>query len=117
VKSACAGCPFGGNERWRWIRDHDPDAWAQAVELDKALRHGYPHAADGGQRLRGQYFLHRSCRPLDQVDLDPPTDRSRALRPVDDEPDPDGCSPWACRSGEAIDAPAAEPTDSRRQAA
>jgi len=59
----------------------------------------------------------RSCRPLDQVDLDPPTDRSRALRPVDDEPDPDGCSPWACRSGEAIGAPTAEPTDSRRQAA
>lgn len=108
VKSACVGCPFHGNAGWRWIRDHDPDGWAQAVEFDKAIRHGYPHATDHGQPLRGQYFLRRSCMPLDEVNLDPPAASRLQLRLVatdsDEESDPDGCSPWACRSGTAVTA-------------
>ncbi len=27
-KSACIGCPFHDNGRWRHMRDHDPEAWA-----------------------------------------------------------------------------------------
>jgi hypothetical protein len=106
VKSSCLGCPFHGNAGWRWIRDHDPDGWAEAVAFDKAIRHGYPHATGQGQPLRGQYFLHRSCRPLDEVDLEPPTPGKRHLRlvPTDSAEDdnPDGCSPWACRSGTPV---------------
>ncbi|MFI6098218.1 hypothetical protein ACIA8G_21875 [Lentzea sp. NPDC051213] len=106
VKSACVGCPFHGQAGWRWIRDNDPDGWAQAVEFDKAIRHGYPRATEQGQHLRGQYFLHRSCRPLGEVDLDPPASAKRLLRAVAADPvedtDPDGCSPWSCRSGRAV---------------
>ncbi len=110
VKSACVGCPFHGNAGWRWVRDNDPDGWDEAVEFDRAIRHGYPHASKQGQQLRGQYFLHRSCLPLDQVDLDaPPKTRAKKhLHLVTTDPensseetgDPDGCSPWSCRSGE-----------------
>jgi hypothetical protein len=100
-------CPFHGNAGWRWIRDNDPDGWAEAVEFDKAIRDGYPHATEQGQPLRGQYFLHRSCQPLAEVDLDPPAAvTKRYLRLVTDstveEDDPDGCSPWSCRSGTAV---------------
>lgn len=106
VKSACVGCPFHGNAGWRWIRDRDPDGWAEAVEFDKAIRHGYPHATDQGQPLRGQYFLHRSCKPLDEVDLEPRIAARPHLRLVgadaEEEADPDGCSPWSCRSGTAV---------------
>jgi hypothetical protein len=56
--------------------------------------------------LRGQYFLHRSCRPLVEVDLDPPATTKRRLGVVGADPvedaDPDGCSPWSCRSGSAV---------------
>jgi hypothetical protein len=110
VKSACVGCPFHGNVGWRWVRDNDPDGWAEAVEFDRAIRHGYPRATNQGQELRGQYFLHRACTPLDQVDLDTPAKGKRHLRlitnesagnpNVDEDGDPDGCSPWSCRSGE-----------------
>ena len=48
VKSACVGCPFHGNAGWRWMRDNDPDGWAEAVEFDRAIRHGYPRATDTG---------------------------------------------------------------------
>ena len=112
VKSACLGCPFHGNAGWRLVRDHDPDGWREAVEFDRAIRHGYPRATTQGQSLRGQYFLRRSCTPLDEVDLDTPTKRKRHLRlitaksthnpNVDEDGDPDGCSPWSCRSGEPV---------------
>ncbi|MGW5646203.1 hypothetical protein ACWEV3_40340 [Saccharopolyspora sp. NPDC003752] len=105
VKSSCLGCPFHGNAGWRWIRDHDPDGWREAVEFDKAIRNGYPHATEQGQPLHGQYFLHRSCRPLDQVDLDQPamtTRHSRLVAVPDEDDEPDGCSPWSCRSGTQV---------------
>ncbi|MCC8244991.1 hypothetical protein [Saccharothrix luteola] len=108
VKSACVGCPFHGTTGWRWIRDHDPHGWAEAVEFDRAIRHGHPHATAHGQELRGQYFLHRSCIPLDHVDLDAPPKTTRHPRSLtlvpthDDDSDPDGCSPWSCRSGRPV---------------
>lgn len=112
VKSACVGCPFHGNAGWRWVRDNDPEGWAEAVEFDRAIRHGYPHATKQGQELRGQYFLHRSCLPLDQVDLETPMKSRTAQRlrlistdsahGVEEDGDPDGCSPWSCRSGEPV---------------
>ncbi|MFD7659816.1 hypothetical protein ACFV4N_38065, partial [Actinosynnema sp. NPDC059797] len=99
VKSACVGCPFHGNAGWRWVRDNDPQGWAEAVEFDRAIRHGYPHATGQGQQLRGQYFLHRSCVPLDQAHLDTPVRTTRHLRlattetTAAEDDDPDGCSP------------------------
>ncbi|MBW4717339.1 hypothetical protein [Saccharothrix obliqua] len=105
VKSACVGCPYHGNAGWRWIRDNDPHGWAEAVQFDHAIRHGYPHATTQGQQLHGQYFLHRSCIPLDQADLDTPAAGKRHLRLItaestrEEDDDPDGCSPWSCRSG------------------
>lgn len=106
VKSACVGCPFHSNAGWRQIHDHDPDAWAAAVEFDRAIRHGHPHATTP---LRGQYFLHRSCRPLNQIDLDQPTTTGAAGAAVDTaaggEPEPPSCSPWSCRASTNPDQP------------
>lgn len=104
VKSACVGCPFSGNSRLRWIRDTDPDAWADLVAFDREIRHGSPRAIAEGKPLRGQFFVHRSLQPLDQVDLDPPRRSHLQLvgDPAIEDDDPDGCSPWSCRSGTPI---------------
>lgn len=59
-RSACIGCPFRSNHEWRDIKA-DPDTWADAVEVDEAIRH-----ADG---MGGEVFLHRSCKPLTEADL------------------------------------------------
>lgn len=48
-------CRFHGNAGWRWIRGND-GGWTEAIEFDKAIRYGYPHATTQGQQLRGQYF-------------------------------------------------------------
>jgi len=99
-KSACTGCPFHSNAAWRHLRDTDPTGWTQAIAFDTSIRHGHPRATHTGHPLRGQYYLHRSCQPLNQVDLDPPAARHRpsaAEHRSDPEPEPPGCSPWSCR--------------------
>lgn len=100
VKSSCLGCPYSGNSRLRLVRDTDPHAWADLIEFDKAIRHGSPRANADGKPLRGQFFLHRSLLPLDEVDLD-----VTRGRPSAEEDDPDGCSPFSCRSGSGAAAP------------
>jgi hypothetical protein len=78
----------------RWFRAHSdisvpgmPIPWEREVAMDPRsrprrvargdrIRQGHPprlpHATQQGQALRGQYFLHRFCRPVDHADLDPP---------------------------------------------
>lgn len=66
AKSACIGCPYHSDRYWRHLRNFSPEEWADAVAVDKLIRHGIP-----GVRLPG--YLHASLVPLDEVDL-----RSRA---------------------------------------
>jgi hypothetical protein len=66
-KSACVGCPFHSDAEWRRLRDHDSEAWAQAIEVDGVLRTGL-------RGIRGEVFLHRSGVPLGQADLSTPED-------------------------------------------
>ncbi|MBP2232861.1 hypothetical protein J2847_006195 [Azospirillum agricola] len=62
AKSACIGCPYHSNAAWREMRDNDPASWADAVAFDEAIRAGF-----AGNR--GSIYLHRSLRPLPEVDL------------------------------------------------
>lgn len=106
-KSACIGCPFHGNRQWRELRDESPDEWADAVDFDAAIRNGSARANAAGKDLRGSMFLHRSRIPLDQAPIDRVTRREWTDRQGDlfdevEDGDPDGCSPWTCRSGKAV---------------
>lgn len=103
AKSACIGCPFHGNAQWRDLRDNHPDEWADAIEFDRGIRKGGARA--GRAPLKGEAFLHRSMLPLDQAPIDRVSPSEWADRQIDifDElaeyGDPDGCSPYGCRSG------------------
>lgn len=64
-KSSCIGCPFHSDAFWREMQSTDPGAFADAVAVDHALR------ARGEVRgMRSQEFMHRACRPLDQIDFE-----------------------------------------------
>jgi hypothetical protein len=104
-KSACVGCPYTSNAGWRNLRDNQPEQWNEAVEFDHAIRTGNARANANGRPLLGQAFLHPSLQPLAEAPIDAPPKR-RHLRLVGhdetenwEDGDPDGCSPWACRSG------------------
>lgn len=74
-KSACIGCPYMDNARWRDLRDNRPDEWADAVAVDAAIRRNH--------RIDGEAFLHRSRVPLPMVDLSTPRERAAASGQVD----------------------------------
>lgn len=104
-KSACIGCPYTGNARWRQIRDERPEEWADAVDFDQQIRHGNARAIAEGTPLEGEAFLHRSRVPLAQAPIDRVTRSEWNERQTDvfdqvadAEADERGCSPWACRS-------------------
>lgn len=106
AKSACIGCPYHGNRMWRELRDERPEEWADAVAFDEEIRKGGAR----GKHLRGQAFLHRSRIPLSIAPIDRWTrgDRAEAQAEVQGDlfdlietGDPDGCSPFGCRSGAA----------------
>lgn len=65
-KSACLGCPFHDDRRWREMRDSTPGDWQDVIEVDRTIRR-LP-------QLHDQTFLHAQCRPLDVVDLSIPQD-------------------------------------------
>jgi hypothetical protein len=70
-KSACIGCPFHDNATWRDLKLNRPDEWAQAVELDAAIRD------QTWRGFRGQQFMHAQRVPLEQVDLSTAEDRGQ----------------------------------------
>ena len=59
-RSACIGCPFHNTREWRDIKMHDPKSFADAVEVDRKIRH---NGKGGGQ------YMHTSLQPLDEVDF------------------------------------------------
>ena len=63
-RSACWYCPYSSNERWRHLRESQPEEWQKAVDFDATLRSKgkWP----GG---KGLAYLHRSLEPLDKADL------------------------------------------------
>lgn len=103
-------CPYHGNRQWREMRDQRPAEWADAVEFDQAIRKGGAR----GLPLNGEAFLHRSRVPLELAPIDRVTSREwhdRQTNLIDqiadheagydpgEDGDPDGCSPYGCRSG------------------
>jgi hypothetical protein len=59
-RSACLGCPFKRDSEWRALKDGPQDEWLATVEADKQIRAA---TRDVPQ------FMHRSLKPLDEVDL------------------------------------------------
>lgn len=65
-RSACYYCPFHDDEEWRRLKNEDPVHFAKAVEFDKTYRR-LQNENPGGLRI--EVYLHKSCKPLDQVDF------------------------------------------------
>lgn len=60
-KSSCIGCPFHSDDEWRAIKA-DPESWADAIEIDEAIR-------QPARGMRGFQYAHRSRIPLKDVDF------------------------------------------------
>lgn len=65
-RSACTFCPFHANDEWQAIKARGGADWARVVEIDRALR---KPGNVVNRKLDQQMFLHRSCRPIDEIDF------------------------------------------------
>jgi len=77
-KSSCTFCPYHSDAVWREMKLTDPESWREAVDVDRALR-GVRGRKNGTGKpiMRGEGFLHRSCVPLEEVDLRNAEDRGQ----------------------------------------
>jgi len=60
AKSACIACPYHNDAQWRDMKIHDSNSFEKAVAFDAAIRNSGTST---------EQYVHRSCKPLDEVDL------------------------------------------------
>lgn len=65
AKSACTFCPYHDDATWQRMKTEDPEAFADAVAVDEAIRSGF-------SKTTQQLYVHRSLIPLKDVDFTAP---------------------------------------------
>jgi len=63
-KSSCKFCPYHSDTNWLDLKTNAPDDFADAVKIDYAIR----NSTEKG--INNPIYLHRSLKPLDQVQFD-----------------------------------------------
>ena len=64
-RSSCVYCPFHRNNEWRRLQTEEPEEFARAVKFEKDLQ----AIKSRSDNMDSTPFLHRSCKPLDQIDF------------------------------------------------
>ena len=60
-KSSCVCCPYHGDDYWRVLKERDPAGWEEACRYDEHIR--------SQRSIKGGAYLHRSLRPLREIDF------------------------------------------------
>ena len=60
-KSACLGCPYHNDAQWRGIKLESPEEFEETCRVDDAIRED--------EKFKFKRFMHRSCKPLRDVDF------------------------------------------------
>ena len=70
-KSACYFCPYHSNAYWREMKMNESEEFDRAVEFDHTIRSGKLKG------VKGDVYLHRSMKPLDEIDFRNAEDRGQ----------------------------------------
>jgi hypothetical protein len=71
-RSACVFCPYHNDTEWRRLKELEPKEFNAAVEFERRFQ-----MALSKTKLRGTPFLHRSCKPLSEVDFSTEEERGQ----------------------------------------
>jgi len=66
TKSACTFCPYHDDALWRDMKANDPESFADACAIDAIIR---PGMAGPRRPQADRWFVHRSLKPLNEVDF------------------------------------------------
>lgn len=72
-RSACVYCPFQSDHEWRRLRDEEPVEFARAVQFERDLQ----DVKRKTTIINGVPFLHKSLRPLSEVDFSTDAERGQ----------------------------------------
>lgn len=70
-KSSCIRCPYHNDAYYLEMKEQRPEDWSTVIQFDRDLRNGRLRLTTS---VKGEVFQHRSCIPLEEVELQPPTD-------------------------------------------
>ena len=76
-KSSCTFCPYHDDKMWQDMKISDPVSFADAVEVDEAIRSGF-------EKTTQNLFVHRSCIPLKDVDFSHPSEAQNTFSFMDE---------------------------------
>jgi len=66
-RSACVFCPYHNDREWLRLKTEEPEAFAAAVAFEGRLQ----EATSRDEVSNSTPWLHRSCKPLGEVNLEP----------------------------------------------
>lgn len=75
-RSACTFCPYHSDKEWRDLQSQPAD-FAQAVEIDNLIRNGV-------RGTKEKLYLHRSLKPIDEIDFDSAEDKGQQVMFADE---------------------------------
>lgn len=85
-RSACVWCPYIHNDRWRWMKENQPEEFERACEFDERIRASQGRKVNGAG-ITGELFVHRSFTPLREAVL---TDHDKGQQVFDFNAECDG---------------------------
>jgi len=68
-RSSCFFCPFHSDRYWRWLKNEHNEEFIKACDLETKIR----ALQNNDSILKFKPFLHRSCKPLCDIDFDADT--------------------------------------------
>lgn len=74
-RSACLYCPYHSDSEWRRLRAEEPADFQKAVDFEKRLQSAFTRITTTDKVP----FLHRSCRPLAEVDFSTDEDHGQQV--------------------------------------
>lgn len=68
-RSSCFFCPFHTDRYWKWLKKEHRNEFNRACDLEGVVQSKQNH----NSILKIKPFLHRSCKPLSEIDFDADT--------------------------------------------
>jgi len=78
-RSACSYCPFHSDKEWRRLKNDEPEAFAEAVRVEKEIQAVHRNNPKMPGHINGIPYLHRSQMPLDEVDFSTDEQRGQSI--------------------------------------
>lgn len=65
-RSSCFFCPFHSPRYWKWLKKEHKSEFIKACDVEQKIQSLQNH----NSILKSTPFLHRSCKPLSEIDFD-----------------------------------------------